>query len=597
MSLDEYLYGKIVSYFKKKKQKELEYSQNRVKLEEIRPRLLILARALTGKPIRIFPAEREGGFRGINFFLPEFFPPPYFSTEPFLSYKENLQFYVFRTLYLCTQKELGLNFPVNSPKISEDKARAKALETAPKVLEKLFETFPVTEEFHNKLLYFFQTHTDKKGVPDLSFLYGKWMIDLPEEETPANPLQNISTKVKKAIEEEIKTLKKAKAVEEMVSIQVDKKQQEDYVLQHYFEKVETAEEFDGSWRDFDGDDDLESHSNALEELKMKFTVRVDDPVHSVYQAEFVENVSVAESEEINTQGVFYTYDEWDYKKRKYKPDFCKVFVEQTQKKHINYYKDTLKKYASTLLALRKMIANVNNRYKQLRRQIDGEEFDLDALVDLFTDIHFKHTPDERIYLSKRKKEKDLSLLMLLDTSLSSDSYAANNRIIDVEKQISILFGEILEEYFVDFAIGGFYSKTRNHVTYVNIKSFDESWNQAKYKVGGVQPQGYTRIGAALRHAGALLSGRETSNKWLLFISDGKPNDYDKYEGKYGINDIKQALRELNASGINSYALAIEAQAKYYLPLMFGQNHYQILTNPVEMLKAMVKLFEKIKLGN
>lgn len=78
------------------------------------------------------------------------------------------------------------------------------------------------------------------------------------------------------------------------------------------------------------------------------------------------------------------------------------------------------------------------------------------------------------------------------------------------------------------------------------------------------------------------------------MSDGKPNDYDKYEGKYGVQDVKQALYELKSKSINSYALAIEAQAKYYLPQMFGQNHYQIITTPVELLKALVKLYEKIK---
>ena len=32
---------------------------------------------------------------------------------------------------------------------------------------------------------------------------------------------------------------------------------------------------------------------------MKFTVRVDDMVHSVYQADFVENTSIAESAEVD----------------------------------------------------------------------------------------------------------------------------------------------------------------------------------------------------------------------------------------------------------------------------------------------------------
>ena len=184
--------------------------------------------------------------------------------------------------------------------------------------------------------------------------------------------------------------------------------------------------------------------------------------------------------------------------------------------------------------------------------------------------------------------------MLLDISLSSDGYAAGNKVIDVEKQVSILFGEILEEFNVDFSINCFYSKTRNHSSYLTVKDFDDSWSKAKFKIGAVQPEAYTRIGTAIRHSGMLLDKRDTKNKWLILISDGKPNDFDRYEGQYGINDVKQALRELNQKIINSYALAVEAEAKYYLPQMFGQNHYQILTTPVELLQSLVKLYEKIK---
>ena len=241
-----------------------------------------------------------------------------------------------------------------------------------------------------------------------------------------------------------------------------------------------------------------------------------------------------------------------------------------------------------------MLSSINNKFQQQRRQSEGEEFDLDAVMDMYVDINSGHTPSENIYLSKRKKEKELSIMLLLDSSLSSDGYANNNRVIDVEKQVSILFGEILNEYLIDFSICSFYSKTRNHSTFQTIKDFDEIWNQAKYKVGALQPSGYTRIGTALRHAGNMISKRTSKNKWIILLSDGKPNDYDRYEGQYGIRDIKQSLKEIHAEGINAYALAIEAQAKYYLPQMFGNDHFQILTTPVEMLKALAKVYERIK---
>jgi nitric oxide reductase NorD protein len=407
-------------------------------------------------------------------------------------------------------------------------------------------------------------------------------------------LKNFSEKVKVAVEKQPTTIIKAKPVESIVSIEVDKKQQEDYVMTHNFEKVETADEFNGSWRDFDGEDELEDHQDAVDELNMKFTVRVDDAAHSVYQADFIENTTISESAEVDEKGFHVKYDEWDFSKRIYKENFCKVYPLTQLKTDAHYYKNTIAKNTTTLVGLRKMLANVNNKLQQLHRQTQGNEFDIDAVTDLLVDIHSKRTPSERIYISNRKKEKDLSILLLLDISLSSDGYADGNRVIDVEKEVSILFGEILNEFNIDFSINCFYSKTRNYSSYMTLKGFDEDWNKSKYKIGAIEPQGYTRIGAALRHSGAMLDKRSTKNKWVILISDGKPNDFDKYEGKYGINDVRQALRELHERQIKSYALAIEKEAKYYLPQMFGQGNHQILTTPRELLQSMVKLYEKIK---
>ena len=582
---DEFIFSKFAHYFKRRKKKKQERLVHAVKLEDVKPRLTIFARAITGNAIEIFEAEREGGYKNNNFFLPNKF-------ADFPSVEENISFYLFRILYMSVQKNLDLNWNDNQEH-ELIASQLKANETSQIVLNTLFQEFPITEKYHKDFVQFYKDQSKDKSLVDFTFLYGKWMRNTPIEASE-NKLKNFTEKVKTINEEQPKTTLKANAVEEIVSVQIDKKQLEDAVLQHQFEKVETAEEFGGNFRDLDGDDELDEHANALEDLNMKYTVRVDDTAHSVYQADFIENTTVSESAEANSKGHFITYDEWDFSKRVYKDNFCKVYPKTVLKKDAGYYKDTVTKNRSTLVGLRKMLTTVNNKYQQQRRQTQGEEFDIDAITDLYVDVNSGHTPSEKIYLSKRKKEKDLSILLLLDISLSSDGYAAGNRVIDVEKQVSILFGEILDEFNIDFSIDCFYSKTRNHSTYLSIKGFDEDWNRAKFKIGAVEPSGYTRIGAALRHSGALLDKRDTKNKWVILISDGKPNDYDKYEGKYGINDVKQALRELNQRQINSYALAIEAQAKYYLPQMFGQNHYQILTTPVELLESLVKLYEKIK---
>ncbi len=582
---DEYIFTKFAFYFKRRKLKKEGSMANAVLLSDLRQKLTIIARAITGESIEIFEAEREGGYKNNNFFLPVRF-------SDFKSQNENVSFFLFRVLYLSIQQKLQLNWHDNQ---EHDLASSqqKAFETSQEILIQLFEQFPVTEKLYYQFLEFYREKAGPKNLPDFSFIYGKWMRNNIEKSNN-DPLNNFSDKVKKADKDAPKTILKSNAVEEIISVQIDIKQQEDAVLQHQFEKVETAEEFGGNFRDFDGDDELDDHQNALDEINMKYTVRVDDSAHSVYQAEFTENTTVNESAEAECNDYFIHYDEWDHNKRKYKENYCKVYPKFLTTTDAPYYKKTISENNSILTGLRKMLTTVNNKLLQQRRQTEGDSFDLDSLTDLFVDINSGHTPSENIYLSKRKKEKDLSILLLLDISLSSDSYAAGNRVIDVEKQVSILFGEILNEFNIDFSIDCFYSKTRNHASYLTIKDFDEGWQKAKFKIGAIEPSGYTRIGAALRHAGSKLDKRESTNKWVILISDGKPNDYDKYEGKYGINDVKQALRELNQRQINSYALAIEAQAKYYLPQMFGQNHYQILTTPVELLKSLVKLYEKIK---
>ena len=476
---DEYIFTKFAFFFKKRKRKKETELEHAVNLSDIKLRLAIFARAITGESIEIFEADREGGYKNNNFFL----PTKYYEYQ---TQEENISFYLFRVLYLSIQKNLNLNWNDNQEHdLIESQTKAK--ECSDDVLKSLFDQFPITQKYHQKFVAHQQSKSSAKQPVDFTFIYGKWMRNSPED-TSKKQLKNFTDKVKEANQEQAKTIIKSKAVEEIISVQVDQKQLEDAVLQHQFEKVETAEEFGGNFRDMDGNDDLEDHSNALDDVKMKHTVRVDDTAHSVYQADFIENTTIAESSENEGEGHYISYDEWNYATRKYKEDFCKVYPKTQLTTDIPYYKKTLNDNRSTLVGLRKMLTTVNNKYQQQRRQTQGEEFDIDAITDLFIDVKTGHTPSEKIYLSKRKKEKDLSIL----------------------------------------------------------------------------------------------------------ISDGKPNDYDKYEGKYGINDVKQALRELNERQINSYALAIEAQAKYYLPQMFGQNHYQILTNPVELLQSLVKLYEKIK---
>ncbi|MCB9263227.1 MAG: VWA domain-containing protein [Flavobacteriales bacterium] len=584
MELDEILYSKIVKLLQKRKKKKEDSNPHIVYLSDIQPRLLFIARALTGSPIEIYPAEREGGYKNDDFFLPE-------KINLFSSVDQNVQFYFFRIFFLSIQYQLQLN--LMKPTENEEITEKQTEQNAKPILEKMETDFPNVYSIYQGLLNQFILQNQSQ-TPELFWFYGKWMYNSPN--TIKNPKTNHekNNPLAQALSEEIKTIIKSKPVEEIKAIEIDKKAQEDYVLNHNFEKVETADEFSGSWRDFDGEDDLEDHADAINELSMRYVVRTDEQNKSIYQSDFRENVSIAEGDNTQSNETVLSYPEWDYKSKEYKPDFCKIYISKLMGADQSFYAKTLSEQQKTLTGLRKMLAAVNNKRRLQRRLQDGSQFDTDAVTDYFVDTFGKKDPSDKIYVSDRKKEKSLSIALLIDMSMSADSYADNNRIIDVERQVSILFGEILHEQSVDFAVYGFNSKTHNHSNFIIVKDFDDPWKKSVANFSYLEPTGYTRIGAAIRHCNQLLQARENQKKWMILLSDGKPNDFDRYEGKYGIEDIRKALHELNFNHIQHYALAIEANAKFYLPQMFGVNHFQILSSANQLVNAMVRLYEKIR---
>lgn len=580
MELDQILFKKVFNFFTKLNGKNSKEKISRtIYLEDISSRLTLIARALTGESIDIFPAENEGGWKGSTFYL-----PPSFSLLP--SIEENLNFYIFRVVYLSIQSNEGLNWRDKNTPPSIEKSRAEAKTNSIPVLRKIEEEYPPIFEFYDSIKDFFSTEEDQSF-----WLFGKYMSDRDvfengnggtSDETPhGKQSSNPTTEIK------------SKAVEEVEVVSVDKKAQEDFMLTHNFEKVETVEEFSGLWRGFDGDDSLQEDEDALNEVNLKHLVRTDEVAHSIYQADFRDLANIAESRETEDHNIYKTYKEWDFSKKRYKLDYCKVFLKKEQNGDLTYAQKCIAENSKTLNALRRKFAQIHQKRRIVKKLQDGESIDIDALIDWYSDLRSGRTASENIYLSKRKKEPDLAILFLLDSSLSTDSYADGSRVLDVEKQAVILFGEVLSEYNVDFAVSCFYSKTRNNCVYHSLKNFGENWVKGKQNIGAIEPQGYTRIGPALRHSQTLIEKHSARQKWVILLSDGKPNDYDKYEGKYGIADIKQALREMHERHINTYAIAIESIARYYLPLMFGQNHYNILSHADMLIHSLAILYRRI----
>ncbi len=364
---------------------------------------------------------------------------------------------------------------------------------------------------------------------------------------------------------------------------------------HTFEKVETLEEHRGQSRKTDAEDELQDHEEALRSLKMKNLLRSPERPASIYRSDvLLDGVSFETRDDTTADGL--PYPEWDFRKRLYKPGWCRVKVSRATQPAPAWAQRVAQEHRSLILRLKRQFASLANEWLRRKRQFAGPEFDLDALVSFRTDLRGGHSPSEAIYLETRRSLHDLATVILLDKSYSTASYLENRRILDVILATVYCVGEVLVDYVEDFAVAGFASNTRRSCEFLLAKDFQDSWPQARTRLGSLEPVGYTRIGPALRHAQVLLHGLKASRKLILLITDGRPCDYDTYEGAYGIHDIKKAIETGQQHGIQTHALAIEKSARDYFPRMFPGGHYSIVSKPERLAGAMTKLYGRMTAG-
>lgn len=371
----------------------------------------------------------------------------------------------------------------------------------------------------------------------------------------------------------------------------DKKKIEEYTLGHNFEKIETLEEFDGNWRDLDGSDNAEEEAEALSELYLKHLIRSDDPVHTTVSSD-VGSGTVLEVADKDQNITKFKYDEWDFKQKKYKLKFCSVEEERFIDSKLYFAEEVFSRHRFTLLHLKhKLYALIQERV-QKRRVQNGDNVDFDGVVDRYADLIARVTPSELIYVRSQREIANMTLFFLMDISLSTDSWVNGKRILDVERESLLLFSNALENLEIPFEIGAFYSRTRNQCKFLRIKSSSDSLQMTKDRLGALEPIGYTRIGPALRHSGVMLDKVKTRQKWIILFTDAHPNDYDRYEGKYGTEDINQAVKELKRRGILVHTLAIGRDEKPVIPRMMREASYQMLADPKGIIESLHRFFAK-----
>ena len=246
-----------------------------------------------------------------------------------------------------------------------------------------------------------------------------------------------------------------------------------------------------------------------------------------------------------------------------------------------------------IIELRRVIEKILMDKKKRNKQYDGSEVDIDSVTDWYAELKAGISKTDKLYTKKRNVNQDAAVVLLLDASLSTDSWVQGRRVMDVIKESVYILSKVCNGLSIQVAFFGFYSNTRRDCHYITIKDFQEPWSTCHQRIKNLEPTGYTRIGPALRHSNYLLKNTKKKKKTLILLSDGKPTDYDAYEGIYGVEDVRQALRESKSLNINIQSLVIDKQTKTYFPQMFGKGNYEVLSSSQQLPLSLVKIFSKL----
>lgn len=296
----------------------------------------------------------------------------------------------------------------------------------------------------------------------------------------------------------------------------------------------------------------------------------------------------------------YHYQEWDYHAQLYRPDWATV-IERRQPKDDPAAMDAiLARHKPVASRIRHLIDALQPQGIVRRRGFEeGEEIDLEAAVRAFIDIRRGIMPDPRINIRISRHVRDLSVLVLMDLSESTNERIdkddpASPTILELTREATGLLAWAIDSIGDPFAVHGFASDGRHDVRYYRFKDFDQGYDdQAKARLAGMRGGLSTRMGAALRHAGHHLGRQPSGKRLLLLVTDGEPADIDERDPQYLRHDARKAVEDLARQGIYTYCLTLDPQADRYVARIFGENHYAIVDHVERLPERLPAVFGAI----
>ncbi|HET6718646.1 MAG TPA: hypothetical protein VFH22_03300, partial [Rhodocyclaceae bacterium] len=289
----------------------------------------------------------------------------------------------------------------------------------------------------------------------------------------------------------------------------------------------------------------------------------------------------------------FIYDEWDCRRSAFRSGWCHLHEHAVGEGDAAYVPAVRQRHAALIRQLRRRFETLRSEDRVLRRQPDGEEIDLDALVAARADRRAGTTVSPNLFARRARRERherSLAVMLMVDMSGSTQGW-----INDAEREALVMLGEAVETLGDAWAIYGFSGWTRTRCDLYRVKTFDEPYDEkVERRIAGIVPKDYTRMGVAIRHLSRLLAAQPAKHRLLVTLSDGKPDDYaDEYRSRYGIEDTRHALLEARARGVRSYCVTIDRNGADYLRQMYGPARYTVLDDVRKLPLRIADIYRRL----
>ncbi|RUM78204.1 MAG: VWA domain-containing protein [Candidatus Thioglobus sp.] len=291
------------------------------------------------------------------------------------------------------------------------------------------------------------------------------------------------------------------------------------------------------------------------------------------------------------------YHEWDYQIQLHRPDWATVYERRATKGDPEDIDNILLEHKPIAHRIRQIIDLLSPAGVQRQRGLeDGDEVDLNAAIDAMIAIRMGEQPSPRITMRNVLNTRDLSVVVLLDLSESTNEFVGDSdkTILQLTREAATLVSTAIEGIGDPFALHGFASDGRHDVQYFRFKDFNQHFDdEAKSRLAGMKGGLSTRMGAALRHAGTHLHKQQEKRKLILLVTDGEPADIDETDPQHLRFDTKKAVEELYSTGVLTYCLTLDPQADSYVKRIFGENNYTIIENVERLPEQLPLLFASL----